>query len=484
MKIVSNKQQQPKEFTSTSNMTGRRRIHRRSLTHVGSMCLRTENESNPPIAIAGMIMEHSVSDRDMKERITERLLNNPHFFRLRSRIDEKLSHFEQVDVNLDDHVSRRILLSDGEEKESELLNTMIGEYMSKPFSIMKPMWEIILVDGYSKGFLVLFRCHHVIGDGTSIALICQKLCDGDTVERNLDNIRRSTELKRNQEMRTTWGKVKHSTVFKWLSVVAIMLFLLIGCIRLIFKWIWMTVILGLDPPTRVSNSKISTGGEKRVAFSSNDMTVDDAKAIGKPFGATVNDVMLNCLAASIDRYTKHKGDEVKRMDIRVGIPVNIRRTLEDFQVPSNKFGFMVCKIPLGISEREDRLRWIQAETTQNKRLPESLFTNFLNFVMSLVLPIVLLKLIARYISRYQSAIASNVAAVSEQCTLKGSKITGILPFTPLPYGIGLGLMILSYNGHINIAVTTDKKLIPDPELIIQYFLEEFNSLKNAKSTSA
>ena len=124
------------------------------------------------------------------------------------------------------------------------------------------------------------------------------------------------------------------------------------------------------------------------------------------------------------------------------------------------------------------MKWIRDETSHNKQLPESLLTNFINFLIVLILPTNLLKYVSRLVSKFHSVVCSNVAAVSEQCSIKGSKVVGILPFTPLPYGIGLGLMILSYNGSINIALTTDKALVPDPELIISYFMEEYKALKD------
>lgn len=337
---------------------------------------------------------------------------------------------------------------------------------------------------------MLFRVHHVIGDGTSIALICQTLCDGFTTEKMLNNLKKEREEATGKEQANLIGRLKQYPVLKQVYMLFFGVFLILGCLRTLYKWFIETLVGGLDPPTLLNRyrNKISktssseelpiiAGGKKRVAYSSNKITVADAKAIGKPFGATINDVLLCCLAGAIDRYTESKGDAVSRCDVRVGIPVNIRTRLEDFVTPSNKFGFMICKLPLGMKEQEQRLTWIRKDTSWNKKLPESFFSNFVNFAIGKVTPVWLLKEFFKTMSKYQSLIVSNVQAVSEECAIEGSVINSILPFTPLPWGIGLGLMILSYNGTVNIALTTDENLIPDPEAIIEYILDEYNSLK-------
>lgn len=332
------------------------------------------------------------------------------------------------------------------------------------------------MDGYSKGQVLLLRLHHVIGDGTSVALVCQTLCNGFNTERVIEQLRIEEQKRKEQEMNTTTGKLRQRMdypVLRQLYLLLSVIMLFFGCILILLKWFNEFIIKGLDPVTLV-NSRKGLRGEKAVAFSINEIKVSDAKSIGRPLGATLNDVMLCCLAGAIDKYTALKGENQQRMDIRVGIPVNIRSKVEDFIIPSNKFGFITCKLPLGIKDVRERLRYIKRDTSWSKQFPESLFTNFANYICSLLLPLPLLRLFVRYVSKHQSIIESNVNTVAEECSIGDSVIKGILPFTPLPWGIGLGMMVISYNGFISVSLTTDKGLLDDPELIIRFILEEYN----------
>jgi diacylglycerol O-acyltransferase len=334
------------------------------------------------------------------------------------------------------------------------------------------------VDGYSKGQVLLLRLHHVIGDGTSVALICQTLCNGFNTERVKEQLRIEEQKRKEQEVNTTFGKLKQRMDYPVLRQLYLLLsgiVLLFGCVLILLKWFHEFMIKGLDPITLV-NSRKGLRGEKAVAFSINEIKVSDAKEIGRPLGATLNDVMLCCLAGAIDKYAVQKGENPQRIDIRVGIPVNIRSKIEEFIIPSNKFGFMTCKLPLGIKDARERLRYIKRDTSWSKQLPESLFTNFVNYICSLLLPLPILKMFVRYVSKHQSVIESNVNTVAEECRIGNSVIKGILPFTPLPWGIGLGMVVISYNGFISVSLTTDKGLLDDPEVVIQFILEEYNSM--------
>jgi diacylglycerol O-acyltransferase len=42
--------------------------------------------------------------------------------------------------------------------------------------------------------------------------------------------------------------------------------------------------------------------------------------------------------------------------------------------------------------------------------------------------------------------------------------------------IGLGISIISYDGKVTVGVASDEGLMPDPEILLEGFEEEFNSL--------
>lgn len=42
--------------------------------------------------------------------------------------------------------------------------------------------------------------------------------------------------------------------------------------------------------------------------------------------------------------------------------------------------------------------------------------------------------------------------------------------------IGLGISIISYNGNVTIGIASDEGLMPDPEVLLEGFEDEFNAL--------
>lgn len=253
----------------------------------------------------------------------------------------------------------------------------------------------------------------------------------------------------------------------------------IGFLRILFKWVWNGVTSGIDPHTvlkREHNAPLTS--EKRVAFSVNQIPVDEAKNVARTVDATVNDLILCCLAGAVDQYTRHKNREVKRQDIRITTPVNIRTSIEDFREPRNKFGFMVSNLPLGITDSVQRLRWITREMNYNKTLPERYFTYGLTFFIQKILPPNIMKRFYGYMSYLQSGIVTNVQCPPGQLSIDGIRMTGCFALTPIPPGSSLGVAALSYNGHVNVSINTEKVVIPDPELLLRYMMDEYRSLKS------
>jgi diacylglycerol O-acyltransferase len=440
----------------------------RALTHMGGFSLITESSSHPAIITAGFVLDKVVSIDYLKEVLQSNVLSKQQFYRYSSNVNIKTNKFIPTTVNLDQHVHTKHVSAD------QSLNDLVSQIISESLPMDRPLWELILIDNYGKklndgGCIILWRIHHVIGDGTSIAMSVLALCDDNAMEKMMDQI--TTQIHHHGH--------GHSGKRTILDKILTILMLFVGLLRIMFKWVWETIVIGLDPVTVIKDSsKTEHSTQKRVAYSSNEISVADAKRIGKPQQATVNDVMLCCLAGAIDRYTTdNKKQTTKRLDIRVTTPVNIRTSVKEFRcVPSNKFGFMVCRLPLGIPDSMERLQYIKQVMDYNKKLPEKLFSYLIAYFALQLVPQKLLTRFYHFMSNFQSLIATNVQAVSEPVYLNKAKVISVLPFTPVPHGVSLGVMILSYNNMLTISITTDKELIPDPQVLIQYFLEEFNHL--------
>ena len=62
-----------------------------------------------------------------------------------------------------------------------------------------------------------------------------------------------------------------------------------------------------------------------------------------------------------------------------------------------------------------------------------------------------------------SAVMTNVPGPQHELKLAGAPIRQIIFWVPQSGSIGMGVSILTYNGHVQFGLITDAALVPDPE---------------------
>src|SRR5690606_15594067 len=86
---------------------------------------------------------------------------------------------------------------------------------------------------------------------------------------------------------------------------------------------------------------------------------DAVKAIGRAFDASVNDVLLACVAGAIGQYLREQGDDTSGQELRVMVPINLR-PVEDAWKLGNRFGLVPLLLPIGLSNPVERLYAVRA----------------------------------------------------------------------------------------------------------------------------
>ena len=72
---------------------------------------------------------------------------------------------------------------------------------------------------------------------------------------------------------------------------------------------------------------------------------------------------------------------------------------------------------------------------------------------------------------------TNVPGPRRQLGFAGHPIRDIYFWVPQAGRVGLGVSILSYDGHVRMGVGTDAGLVPDPQRIIDGFHAELEALR-------
>jgi WS/DGAT/MGAT family acyltransferase len=391
---------------------------------------------------------------------------------VRPRSRGNLPHWE-VDEHFEigNHLSRIALPAPGGDAE---LRDVVSDLMSVPLDFSKPLWHMHMIDGYNDGSVILTRVHHSIADGIALVRVMLSLTDESANPRP-----------------SRAPKEKAASGFRlpldWLP--AAIGRGLVGGTELIANpgrtldiartgaqgayRLGRLVLLPPDPPTVF---KGQLGRSKRAAWSE-PVPLEDFKAIGKAFGATVNDVLVATATGALRRYIERRGGRTAGIAIRASVPVNLRPADQAHKM-GNAFGLVFLTLPIGISDPARRLRAIKKEMDELKVSPEALVSFGVLSLMGLA-PVEVEQLGLRFFGSKATAVLTNVPGPRQPLYMAGRKIDKVMFWVPQSGHMGLGISILSYAGGVMLGIATDAGLVPDPERIVEGFKVEFEALRKA-----
>jgi diacylglycerol O-acyltransferase / wax synthase len=450
------------------------------MSSVDAAWLGMEDPTNLMMVTGVLMLDGKADIKRLRVLLDKRLAPFGRFHQrvVRPRTRGSLPHWqEEAGFDIDNHVSHIALPSPGGDKA---LRELVSELMSTPLDTTKPLWHVHLIDGYGDGSVVLARIHHSIADGIALVRVMLSLTDatasarpirrrGETVKTNsntgpLDWLPAAVGrgIAAGQRLLDNPGKVGDYA-------------------RLGAEGAYRLGRLVALPPDPRTVFKGDLGRRKRAAWSS-PVPLDDFKAIGKAFGATVNDVLVATATGALRRYLDKKGENTSGLSIRASVPVNLRPPDQAHKL-GNSFGLVFLTLPVGVVDPVRRLRSIKKEMDDLKRSPEALVAYGVLNLMGLA-PVEVEKLGLRFFGSKATAVLTNVPGPREPLYLAGQKLDKVMFWVPQSGRLGLGISILSYAGGVMLGVATDEGLVADPEKIIEAFGQEFQALRTAAAKKA
>ena len=442
------------------------------MSSVDAAWLGMEDPTNLMMVTGVLALEGKADIKRLRTLLDKRLAPFGRFHQrvVRPRTRGNLPHWQDdARFDIDNHVSHIALPAPGGDKA---LSTFVSEQMSTPLDFTKPLWQIHLIDGYEGGSVVLARIHHSIADGIALVRVMLSLTDpSPTAQRRKRPTRNENHAGALDWLTTavSRGVKTGQDLFDNPSRIGDLARLgAAGAYRL-----GRLVVLPADPPTVF---KGDLGRRKRAAWS-RPVPLDDFKAIGKAYGATVNDVLVATTTGALRRYLEKRGEKTEGVAIRASVPVNLR-PLEQAHRLGNSFGLVFLTLPIGTVDPVDRLRAIKKEMDDLKRSPEALVAFGVLNVMGFA-PVEVERLGLRFFGSKATAVLTNVPGPREPLYLAGRKVDKVMFWVPQSGHLGLGISILSYAGGVMLGVATDEGLVPDPERIVEGFEKEFTALKQS-----
>jgi len=448
-------------------------IPREPLSAVDHAWLRMDEPSNLMIINGVLVMDEPVPFERVKAILRRRLLAVRRF---RQRIvyqDGDPYWQEDPDLDIDRHVLRMELPPPGDDGS---LREVISELMGEPLDMKRPLWSFHLLESYQgNGCVLMGRLHHCIGDGMALLLVLLSLTDAPGGPEELDSP--FTDLFRDPPQ----GHEAAEQLAERIMPDGIRLmrqsaeaFRSMGALTtgVASAGAFGRLVLRLPDPSTIFKGPL--GIPKRVAWSE-PIAVDDVKEVGRALQGTVNDVLLSAMTGGLRRYLGHKGKKADGINFRAAMPVNLR-SLDDIADLGNQFGLIFLSLPVGIEDPVERLAELHERSVALKRSAEPVVVYGILKLLGMV-PLAVQRMVVKIFAAKTTAVMTNVPGPREELHLAGHPIREIFFWVPQSGRVGLGISIFSYAGHVRMGLASDSGLVPDPELIVQGFHEEFEELR-------
>ncbi len=381
---------------------------------------------------------------------------------------------DDPDFDLHRHVHRHTLSAPGDQAT---LEAFVATLQSTPLDRDKPLWSAHLVGGFGDGAAIVWRIQHCIVDGVSLARVLLSLSDHAPEAGIAPHVKRHTPrlptiAGRAGPVMLAGRTLAAATAREARYAVSHPGAILRGrSARADMRSFVKIARTGPDTPTVL---KGPLSASQRTVWTT-PVSLDDVKQIGRPTGATVNDVALAALAGALRDYLTARGSLVD--EIRAYMPFNLRPP--DEPIPrelGNLFGLVFLTLPIGVAARRERLACVQRRMAEIKRSGEGRVA-FDGLCAIGISPRGSERLSIDFFSAKASVVVSNMAGPDEPIRLAGITVKGMLIMAPRSGSVGLGVTIFSYNGGVSIGVNGDAGLVPDTDELLRAFVAELRALR-------
>jgi diacylglycerol O-acyltransferase len=455
---------------------------REKISVVDTAWLRMDRPGNLMMICGVLLLAKRIRHARLERIIAERFLG---FRRFRQRPVQRLgaAYWESVPrIDVAQHVERISLPGRAGTRE---LQALVSRLASTPLDPARPLWQFHLVENFDGGSALIARIHHCYADGIALVRVLMSMTDatptgppampfepskrsrgaeaGDPILELLQPFSGAMKMAR---------KVGAAMIEKGAAIwsdpaAAVALAEQGGALTA------EVAKLALMPQDSITRFKGKPGVAKCVAWAE-PIPLDEVKAIARSLGASVNDVLLSCVAGALRGYLADKGDDTDGVTIRALVPVNLRPLEKAYRL-GNQFGLVFLDLPLGIGNPVERLYAVRANMNALKGSYQPILALGLLAAMGAG-PRMLQEQLLQALARNGSAVMTNVPGPPRRLFFAGAAIERFLFWVPQSGDIGMGVSILSYAGQVQFGVITDRNLCPDPERIIERFAPEFEKL--------
>jgi WS/DGAT/MGAT family acyltransferase len=436
-----------------------------AMSHADAAWLHMDRPTNLMTITSAMWFDTPIEVSRLRDVVMERLVEPyPRFSQV---VVEGLTgpHWEDhADFDVDLHLHHMALPAPG---DAAVLQGVVADIMSQPLDRSRPLWSLTLFDGYGDGCALVCRMHHAIADGIALSRVMLGLTDDAEHARTARFAPASTARRRlplegtARELAHLAGAAAHEATETLVHPEHLGELLREGVEDA--KAVASLLVAG-NERTHALHGEL--GVAQRVAWS-RPIPLEDVKAAGRRREATVNDVLVACVAASVRAHLLARSERPE--DVHAMVPFNLRPL--DQPLPrdlGNRFGLVLLALPVGVADPEERV----AEASRRMRAIKSSRQGVASYGILGVIghtPAAVESRIVDIFSAKATMVLTNVPGPRAPVTLAGARAGGVLVWAPCSGAVGMSVSVFSYAGEVTVGFMVNGRLADDPQELVAAF---------------
>jgi WS/DGAT/MGAT family acyltransferase len=433
-----------------------------------------------------------VSFEDVRRQIRERAPRVEPFTRVARPAPLQVHHpvwmpVEELDV--DAHLDRVTLRDTGDPRE---FGRAVGAVLAEPLDRSRPLWHATVVEGLPDGRLaIVLRVHHALMDGVGGIENLGELFDLEPSPAREEPVREGVRSPGELFDGAVDG-LEHLA-----GAVADRARSVLGVVPLLGRTLGAVTDVALGrsaaggrtggTPLRVPSvpftGAVASGRLVGVAS----VPLDDVAAIRAATGLTANEALLAICSRTLRRYLQDLG-VLPRGPLMASCPVSTRSEDERHRY-GNRLSVMFTKLHTEVDEPAELVaatkRSTRAARLEHRQLGPDLLAQWAEAadprLVSAATDLISRSRLADRVPAPHNLVFSTIPGPPMPVYLAGARVERAYPFGALFEGSGLTVTTLTYADSVDVGVTADPALVPDPQVVADGFAQAATELRSALS---
>jgi len=372
------------------------------------------------------------------------------------------------------------------------LKTLAAKLFSEVMDRQHPLWDMTLVRGLKNNRTgLIIRLHHCLADGIAGVSLMNVLLDANPQAPRLPK-KKLRLLKVPTPKRDPLSSLANGFVDSYSEFVKRVLSACTDFLSIAERVAanggnltaedFSRLLPEITASTERLRFNVVYRGPQKFAWE--EIPLADVKGIRQTCGASVNDVLLALVTATIRRYSEFHGDRVKGRLLRMMVPVNLRGNDSATEL-GNRISLVPVTIPLDVRNPRKLLLAVHQRTEFLKHAHAAELVSLAGGLIG-VLPSSLQALAGPMMSQLPltpfNMVCTNVPGPQFPLYLLGHKMVQWFPYVPVGGEMAVNCAILSYNGTVYFGFSGDVHAAPDLRRMEQFLRESFAELRDAVTT--